>query len=132
MVSNKIESKRFGWHAGDVHAKDIICNGVFSLPVQAFTATASVQAVSGLITLNHAATPILLDIPAPKRPGDLLIITSISAATHVCTSHDGSTFNAAGNNTATFDASGDLIMLMAVSTTQWLPIYNNSVVLSTV
>lgn len=131
MVSNKIESKRFGWHAGDVHAKDIICNGVFSMPVQAFTATASVPAVSGLITLNHATVPILLDIPAPKRPGDLLIISDISAAIHVCTAHDGSTFDGT-NNTATFGTTGDTIILMAVSTTQWLPIYNNGVALSSV
>ena len=102
--------------------------GNLALPVQAFTAsgTPEVNVGTGLITLNHASTPILLTIPAPRHAGQLLIIRDISASTqvHVMTSVSGSTFDGT-NNTASLNAAGEQLILMSISTTQWIILLNS-------
>ena len=102
-----------------------------SFPVQAFTATATPRATvaTGLITLNHASTPILLTIPAPRDSGQLLIIRDISSSTqvHVITSVSGTTFDGT-NNTASFNAAGEQLILMSISTTQWIILLNSGAV----
>ena len=99
-----------------------------SLPYQTFTATGTPTANvgTGIITLNHASTPILLTIPAPEDSGQLLIIRDISSSTqeHVITSASGTTFDGT-NNTATFNASGEQLILMSVSITEWIIILNS-------
>ena len=99
-----------------------------SLPYQAFTATGTPTATvaTGLITLNHGSIPILLTIPAPRDSGQLLIIRDISSSTqvHVMTSESGTTFDGT-NNTASFNASGEQLILMSISTTEWIILLNS-------
>ena len=106
-----------------------------SLPYQAFTATGTPTAniATGLITLNHASTPILLTIPSPRYAGQILVIRDISASTqsHIMSTVSGTTFDGT-NNTATFNAAGEQLILMSISTTQWIIILNSgSVAMST-
>ena len=110
--------------------------GNASFPYQAFTAsgTPTPTVATGLITLNHASTPILLTIPAPRDSGQLLIIRDISSSTqvHVMTSVSGTTFDGT-NNTASFNAAGEQLILMSISTTQWIILLNSgSVAMSSV
>ena len=102
--------------------------GNLALPYQAFTATGTPEAgvASGLITLNHASTPILLTIPSPAVAGQLLIIRDISASTqsHVMSCVSGTTFDGT-NNTATLNAAGEQLILMSISATQWIILLNS-------
>ena len=109
-----------------------------SFPVQTFTATGTLKAgvATGLITLDHISTPIVLtDLPAPKDSGQLLIISNISASgteAHTVTCESGVTFDGT-NNTATLDAPAEQLILMSISTTRWLILLNSgSVGLSSV
>ena len=99
-----------------------------SFLVQAFTATGTPTATvaTGLITLDHASTPILLTIPAPRASGQLLVIRDISSSTqvHVMTSASGTTFDGT-NNTASFNAGGEQLILMSISTTEWIILLNS-------
>ncbi len=111
-------------------------NANSSVPVQAFTAsgTPTATVATGLITLNHGSTPIVLTIPAPRVAGQMLIIRDISSATasHVMTSASGTTFDGT-NNTATFNAAGEQLILMSISATQWIILLNSgSVAMSSV
>ena len=103
--------------------------GNLSLPYQHFTATGTpkVNIGTGLITFADNTTPILLTIPAPKDSGQLLILrdnSAVGTAAHVCTAASGTTFN--GTNTiATFDAPGEQLILMSISTTTWIILLNS-------
>lgn len=101
--------------------------GNMSFPYQHFTATGTPTATvaSGLITLLNDSTPILLTIPAPRDSGQLLVINNLSTNTtaHVIKTEAGVTFNGT-NNTATFDAANDQLIMISKSTTEWLVILN--------
>lgn len=103
--------------------------GNISFPYQHFTVTGTpkVNVASGLITFADNTTPILLTIPAPRDSGQLLILRDNSAggvAAHVMTCASGVTYN--GTNTvATFDAPGEQLILMSISTTQWIILLNS-------
>jgi len=104
-------------------------------PYVEYTATATNIVNSGLVSVNHATVPVVISIPAPGSAGKSLIVTDNSAsgtAAHVVT-FTGSTVNATGNNTATFDAPLEQLILYSVSATEWLIVLNSgSVGLSTV
>jgi hypothetical protein len=103
-------------------------------PYASYTATATNTNNSGFIGLNHATTPILISVPAPGAAGKMLIIQDTSAsgtAAHVVTA-TGSTFDGT-NNTATFNAPGEQLILFSVSATAWVVVLNSgSVGLSSV
>lgn len=103
--------------------------GNASFPYQHFTATGTPKSgvATGLITFAHDTTPILLTIPAPKDSGQLLILRDNSSggtASHVMTAASGTTFDGT-NNTATFNAPGEQLILMSVSITEWIIILNS-------
>jgi hypothetical protein len=109
--------------------------GNLSLPFQQFTVTGTPTAGvgTGVIAFAHDTDVIELTIPAPKDSGQLLILRDNSAggtAAHVCTAATGTTFDGT-NNTATFDAPGEQLILMSISSTRWLILLNSgSVALS--
>jgi hypothetical protein len=106
-----------------------------SFPYQHFTATGTPTANTGtgLITFAHGTTPILLTIPAPIDSGQILILRDNSATgtvSHVMTAASGTTFDGT-NDTATFDAAGEQLILMSISATEWIILLNSgSVVMS--
>ena len=121
-----------------MHSKGILeIAGNLSLKLQEFTATGTPTATvaTGLITFAHTVTPVLLTIPAPRDSGQLLILRNTSASgviEHVMTSVSGTTFDGT-NDTATFDAPGEQLILMSISTTQWIILLNSgSVAMSSV
>jgi hypothetical protein len=73
-----------------------------------------------------------LTLAAPE-PGVKCVINiaTISSGTVVVTTAVGTTFDGT-NNTATFNAANDQLVLVYSSATQWQVVYNNSVVLSAV
>lgn len=73
-----------------------------------------------------------LTLAAPQ-PGMKCVITlaTISSGTCIVTTAAGVTFDGT-NNTATFNAANDQLMLVYNSTTQWQIVFNNSVSLSLV
>lgn len=99
-----------------------------------YTATATNTNNTGFIGLNHATTPIVISVPAPGAAGKSLIIRDTSAtgtAAHVVTA-TGGTFDGT-NNTATFNALGEQLILYSVSATSWVIILNSgSVAMSSV
>jgi hypothetical protein len=110
--------------------------GNMSFPYQHFTATGTPTATvaTGLITFLNDSTPIALTIPAPRDSGQLLILRNLSSNTtaHVMTCAAGVTFDGT-NNTATMDGSGDQLIMVSKSSTEWLIILNTgSVGLSSV
>jgi hypothetical protein len=103
--------------------------------VQALTATGAITIKSGLVTLAHATVVIAATLAAPVA-GDHLIISDASAsgtAAHTVTLPAGVTFVGGSNNTATLDAPGETLDMIAISATKWLILENiGSVGLSTV
>lgn len=99
------------------------------------TVTGETSITNGILELNHASTVITTTLPAPQV-GDQLTIIDTSAsgtAAHVVSAGSGRTFNVTGNNTATLNAPGEALHLIALSSTRWEIIANvGSVALSTV
>ena len=92
---------------------------------QELTETGAITINSGLVLLNHATVIIEATLDAPAV-GDELIITDNSAsgtAAHTVT-FTGVTIDASGNDIATFDAPGEALHLIAISTTRWLILEN--------
>lgn len=91
-----------------------------------YTATASNSVNSGCITLKHDTVAILISVPAPGAAGKTLIIRDNSTggtAAHVVTATSG-TFDGT-NNTATFNAPGEQLILYSVSATAWIIVLNS-------
>ena len=77
-------------------------------------------------------TGLTLTLAAPESGVNcVIIIRSISSGNVVVTTASGVTFDGT-NNTATFNAAADKLVLGYKSATQWAIIENNSVVLSNV
>lgn len=96
------------------------------LVAQALTATGAITINSGLVTLAHATVVIAATLDAPVA-GDRLIITNTSASgtvAHTVTLGAGVTFVGGSNNTATLDAAGETLEMVAVSATKWLILEN--------
>lgn len=87
-----------------------------------------------LLLLNHASTIIAATLSA-AQPGDELTIIDSSAsgtAAHTVTCPSGATFDGT-NNTATLNAPGEALDLVAISATRWFILENiGSVALSSV
>jgi len=95
-------------------------------PYATYTATATNTNNTGFIGLNHASVPVVISVPAPGAAGKSLIIRDSSAsgtAAHAVTA-TGSTFDGT-NNTATFNAPGEQLILYSVSATAWIIILNS-------
>lgn len=93
--------------------------------VQALTATGAVTINSGLVTLAHASVVIAATLDAPVA-GDELIIVNTSAsgtAAHTVTLASGVTWDGT-NNTATLNAPGEALHVIATSATRFFILEN--------
>lgn len=122
-------NRRYGMHSGKITAKEFIADDSLAQPFVQYTVTATNTANCGFIGLAHASTAILIDVPAPGRAGKFLVIRDNSAsgtAAHVATS-TGGTFDGT-NNTATFNAPGEQLLLYSISSTVWIILLNSGAV----
>lgn len=101
---------------------------------QELTATGAITIVSGLVLLNHASTIIAATLAAPTAGDELFIVDSSATGTaaHTVTLPGGVTWDGT-NNTATLNALGEALHVVALSATRWFILENiGSVALSTV
>jgi hypothetical protein len=102
--------------------------------VQTLTATGAITLASGVVLLNHATVVIAATKAAPTAGDELYIVDSSASGTaaHTVTLPAGVTFDGT-NNTATLNAPGEALHLLAISATRWFILENiGSVGLSTV
>jgi hypothetical protein len=102
--------------------------------VQALTASGAISIKSGLVLLNHASVIIAATLAAPVAGDDLTIVDSSATGTaaHTVTLPAGVTFDGT-NNTATLNALGEALHVIALSATRWFILSNiGSVALSSV
>lgn len=102
--------------------------------VQTLTATGAVTLTSGLLLLNHATVIIAATLAAPTAGAEIYIVDSSASGTaaHTVTAAAGVTFDGT-NNTATLNAPGEALHLIAISATRWFILENiGSVALSSV
>jgi hypothetical protein len=93
--------------------------------VQALTESGAITIKSGLVTLAHDTVVIAATLAAPTA-GDELIIADASAAgtaAHTVTLPAGVTFDGT-NNTATLNAPGEALHIIALSATRWFILEN--------
>ena len=98
----------------------------------AYTATGAINESDSVVDINHATVIAAMTI-ANIEPGRMLVITAIATGTtaHTVTLTTG-TFDGT-NNTATFNAQFEALVLMAISQTRFLILKNyGSVGLSSV
>lgn len=101
---------------------------------QELTATGAITITSGLVLLNHASTIIAATLAAPTRGNELFIVDSSASGTaaHTVTLPAGVTWDGT-NNTATLNAPGEALHVIALSATRWFILENiGSVALSNV
>lgn len=101
---------------------------------QTLTATGAITITSGIVQLNHATVIIAATKAAPTAGDDLWIIDNSASGTaaHTVTLPAGVTFDGT-NNTATLNAPGEALHLIALSATRWFIAVNiGSVALSNV
>lgn len=79
----------------------------------------------GLVQLNHATVVIAATLAAPAAGYDLVIVDNSASGTaaHTVTLPAGVTWDGT-NNTATFDAPGEALHVVALSATRWLILQN--------
>lgn len=102
--------------------------------VQELTATGAITITSGVVLLNHATVIIAATLAAPTAGAELFIIDSSASGTaaHTVTLPAGVTWDGT-NNTATLNAPGEALHVIAISATRWLILENiGAVALSTV
>ena len=102
--------------------------------VQTLTATGAITVTSGLVLLNHATVIIAATLAAPTAGDELFIVDSSASGTaaHTVTLPSGVTWDGT-NNTATLNAPGEALHVVALSATRWFILENiASVGLSTV
>ena len=103
--------------------------------VQELTATGVVtRQGKKLLLLNHASTIIAATLQAAQAGDELIIVDSSASGTaaHTVTCPAGATFDGT-NNTATLNAPGEALHLVAISPTRWFVLNNiGSVGLSSV
>ena len=104
------------------------------VPTQELTVTGTITRNNGLVKLNHISVIIAATLDAPVE-GDRLVIVDSSAsgtAAHTVTLPSGVTWDGT-NNTATLNAAGEALDVIALSATRWFIISNvGSVALSSV
>jgi hypothetical protein len=94
--------------------------------VQELTATGNVTITSGVLLLNHATTPVAAAMTIAPTAGDEMFIVDNSAtgtAGHTVKTPTGVTFDGT-NNTATLNALGEALHIVAISAARWLIIAN--------
>lgn len=102
--------------------------------VQALTASGAISIGSGLVTLAHNSVVIAATLAAPVAGDELLIVDASASGTaaHTVTLPSGVTWDGT-NNTATLNAPGEALHVIAISATRWFILENiGSVGLSTV
>jgi hypothetical protein len=122
-LTGNVTGSLAGTHTGNA----VLASTVFSAAEMTETGT---LATGGFVELNHETVPILASVVPTK--GQVLTITQTDAGTagHVVTT--AGTFDGT-NNTATFDAQFETLVLLALNSTRWLILNNNgSVGLSSV
>jgi len=89
----------------------------------AYTSSAAIAEADNVVDLNHAAVKIAATITQP-RIGRILVITQIDAGTaaHTVTLAQG-TFDGT-NNTATFNAQYEALVLLGISDSRFLILKN--------
>lgn len=95
--------------------------------VQELTASGAITIGSGVVLLNHASVAVAATLAAPT-PGDELFIIDNSAsgtAAHTVTTASGVTWDGT-NNTATLNAPGEALHVVAISATRWFIMENIS------
>lgn len=122
-----------GVTADGVLLKDGTSNG--RRQSQALTATGAITVGRfGVVTLAHATVVIAATLAAPTAGDDLIIYNTSASGTaaHTVTAATGVTFDGT-NNTATLNAPGEALHIVAASATRWLIMENiGSVALSNV
>lgn len=101
---------------------------------QTLTATGAITVTSGVVLLNHISTIIAATLAAPTVGNELYIIDSSASGTaaHTVTLPSGVTWDGT-NNTATLNAPGEALHIIAISATRWFILENiGAVALSTV
>jgi hypothetical protein len=102
---------------------------------QTLTATGAITVGKhGVVQLNHATVIIAATLAAPEAGYDLVIVDNSASGTaaHTVTLPAGVTFDAT-NNTATLNAPGEALHIVALSATRWFILENiGSVALSNV
>lgn len=93
--------------------------------VQELTATGAITINSGLVKLAHASTIIAATLDAPVEGDELYIVNTSASGTaaHTVTLPAGVTFDGT-NNTATLNAPGEALHVIALSATRWFVIEN--------
>jgi hypothetical protein len=102
--------------------------------VQTLTATGAITITSGLVLLNHATVIIAATLAAPVAGAELYIVDFAASGTaaHTVTLPAGVTWDGT-NNTATLNAVGEALHVIALSATRWFILENiGSVALSNV
>ncbi len=124
-----IMGRKAGFHSGKWTSNEVEALKALMQPFVQYTITATNVVNCGFIGLSHGSTPILIDVPAPGKAGKLLIIRDNSASgteAHVATALGG-TFDGT-NNTATFNAPGEQLILYSISSTVWIIVLNSGAV----
>lgn len=109
---------------GDFEGRHV--SGQFQHAAQTLTASGEIALVSGLVILAHASTPIAATLPAAPTAGDELYIVNHSpsgTAAHTVRLPSGVTYDGT-NNTATLNAPGEALHLIALSPTRWFILEN--------
>jgi hypothetical protein len=103
--------------------------------IQTLTATGAITVGRhGLVQLNHATVIIAATLAAPTAGDDLIIVDNSASGTaaHTVTLPAGVTWDGT-NNTATLNAPGEALHVVALSATRWFIMENiGSVALSNV
>ncbi len=109
-------------------------NGQVRRKTQTLTASGRVAATGGLLILSHPSVVVAATLPK-AMPGDDLLIVNNSASgsvAHTVTCPPGTTFDGT-NNTATLNAPGKALHLVALSAARWFILENiGTVTLSSV
>ena len=102
-----------------------ISSGRTKLEATAYTASGAIGANVGTVELNQAGSAILMTLADPGDSGYLLVITQIDAGTqgHTVTTATAGGFDGT-NNTATFNAQNETLVLYSISATRWVIVQN--------
>lgn len=93
---------------------------------QVLTATGAISVGRhGLVQLNHATVIIAATLAAPTEGDDLVIVNNSASGTvaHTVTLPAGVTFDGT-NNTATLNAPGEALHIVALNATRWFILEN--------
>jgi hypothetical protein len=92
---------------------------------QTLAASGAITITSGLVMLAHNATPVAATLAAPTAGAELYIVNTSASGTaaHTVKTATGVTLDGT-NNTATLDAPGEALHLIATSSTRWFILEN--------